>query len=332
MEICEALRGAVPFDAFCWPLTDPGTLTPGLTVADLPFWTDMPRFVHLRHGCSNVNRPSVLAASRSRAASLHAATGGDLSRSLHWRESLRPHGIRDELTAAYSDPYGCWGFVELYREHERFDADDVEFLGGLVPAITAALRIAQARRYLAARPTSSTPDGPAVLVLNADLRLVSRTPAAAEWLRILRPVHSYEPEVPGYVYGLAGRLDAIDAGLETLPPRLRTQAPDGTAVTLQAARLEGRHGHYAITIQQTSATERMGLLGRAVGLSSRQQELLALLAAGLTTRELAQRLHLSEHTVQEHYKAIFTKTGVNSRRELVSRAIDVTESPRPPLH
>lgn len=320
-EISRALRGSVGFDAFCWPLTDPATLTPGLTVADLPFWAGMARFVHLRHGVSDLNRPTVLAASRSRAASLHAATGGDLSRSLHWRESLRPHGIRDELTTAFSDSQGCWGFVELYRTHGPFDADDVDFLDALVPTITAALRATQARQYLAVQSRPQPPDGPAVLILDKDLRLISRTPAAAEWLRILRPTQSYEPEVPGYVYGLAGRLDAIEAGLETLPARLRTQAPDGSAVTLQAARLDGGHGQYAITIEPSSTTERLHVLGRAVGLSSRQHEVLTLLADGLTTRDLAYRLHLSEHTVQEHFKTIFAKTGINSRRELIFRAI-----------
>lgn len=187
--------------------------------------------------------------------------------------------------------------------------------------ITVGLRAAQARCHTALPAPSRQLAGPAVLVLDEGLRTVSRTAAAAEWLRILRPTATEEPQVPGYVYGLAGRLDAIDLGLETLPAHVRAQTPDGTCVTLRAARLEGHYGRYAITFEASSPEERIDVLGRAAGLSTRQRQLLGLAAAGLDTRELARRLFLSEHTVQQHFKAIFAKTGLNSRRELLSRAV-----------
>ncbi len=43
------------------------------------------------------------------------------------------------------------------------------------------------------------------------------------------------------------------------------------------------------------------------------------MARGLTTAEIAHRLHLSAFTVQDHLKAIFNKSGTGSRGELVSR-------------
>jgi DNA-binding CsgD family transcriptional regulator len=44
-----------------------------------------------------------------------------------------------------------------------------------------------------------------------------------------------------------------------------------------------------------------------------------LIARGLPTNEIARRLYLSPHTVQDHLKAVFAKVGVRSRGELVAR-------------
>jgi DNA-binding NarL/FixJ family response regulator len=48
-------------------------------------------------------------------------------------------------------------------------------------------------------------------------------------------------------------------------------------------------------------------------LTSRQVEVLALVAAGRTNREIAQELVVSEHTVRRHLQNIFAKVGVTSR-------------------
>jgi len=43
--------------------------------------------------------------------------------------------------------------------------------------------------------------------------------------------------------------------------------------------------------------------------------------SGTDTRELARRMFLSEHTVQDHLKSIFAKTSARNRRILLSRAL-----------
>lgn len=65
--------------------------------------------------------------------------------------------------------------------------------------------------------------------------------------------------------------------------------------------------------------------------SPREHEVLTLASAGLTNKEIAYRLGISERTVQFHVNSIFHKTGTNSRTEAVALAlrsgwIDVTAS------
>jgi DNA-binding NarL/FixJ family response regulator len=55
-------------------------------------------------------------------------------------------------------------------------------------------------------------------------------------------------------------------------------------------------------------------------LSGREREVVVLIAAGATNREIAQRLYLSPHTVKEHTSAIYRKLGVRNRAEAVKRA------------
>jgi LuxR family maltose regulon positive regulatory protein len=54
-------------------------------------------------------------------------------------------------------------------------------------------------------------------------------------------------------------------------------------------------------------------------LSSRELEVLALVAKGLTNREIAARLYLSLHTVKAHARSIYAKLGVSSRTQAVAR-------------
>ena len=49
--------------------------------------------------------------------------------------------------------------------------------------------------------------------------------------------------------------------------------------------------------------------------------MLGLLANGDDNRALARRLHVSEHTVSDHLKALFAKTSARSRAQLISRAL-----------
>jgi DNA-binding NarL/FixJ family response regulator len=55
-------------------------------------------------------------------------------------------------------------------------------------------------------------------------------------------------------------------------------------------------------------------------LSDREREVVSLIAAGSTNREIAEELYLSPHTVKEYTSGLYRKLGVRNRAEAVRRA------------
>ncbi len=88
------------------------------------------------------------------------------------------------------------------------------------------------------------------------------------------------------------------AYLRTLWDRIRQTA---TAYEAVGARLE------------TAEREAAALRARRRQLTEREVEILALLAAGMTNREIADRVFLAEQSVKNHLRRLFAKLGVSNR-------------------
>lgn len=63
-------------------------------------------------------------------------------------------------------------------------------------------------------------------------------------------------------------------------------------------------------------------IGAFARLSTREQEVLDLIAEGIDNRKIAERLSLSEKTVRNHINSIFSKLEVESRAQVIVRARD----------
>ncbi|SEH02151.1 DNA-binding transcriptional regulator, CsgD family [Nonomuraea solani] len=75
----------------------------------------------------------------------------------------------------------------------------------------------------------------------------------------------------------------------------------------------------AVVIEPTAPADLAVIAAQAYGLTPRELDVARLIAQGLPTAEIATELVISPHTVRGYLKAVFGKTGVSSRGELVAR-------------
>ena len=84
----------------------------------------------------------------------------------------------------------------------------------------------------------------------------------------------------------------------------------------------------AVIIEPAHPARISSLLMAAYGLTEREQDVTRLVLQGNSTLDIAGRLAIAPHTVQQHLKSIFEKTGVHSRRDLVGTVFFAHYEPR----
>jgi DNA-binding CsgD family transcriptional regulator len=217
---------------------------------------------------------------------------------------------------ACRDRYGCWASVEVMRDGDDrpFTDDDVRLLDQLAPTLGMLVRGGVVRDVTARATTDGAPP-PGTVILDASMSAVGWSAPATDWLHDL----SDGPVLPPAVYEIAARvLTPADRG-HHLPAGVRVRTRSGRWCVIEGARLEGDAAlRVVITLRSATGEEVFDFLGKAHALTDRERQLAGLVRGGLATDRLAQTLGISPYTVQDHLKAIFAKTGVRSRRELMS--------------
>src|SRR5215216_512515 len=328
-ECTEVLEAAVPhYDKPCWYTLDPASL-----LITSHYHDGLPEYPSkmLRHEYygDDVNQISDVVRSESGISTLHDATGGDPSSSPSWQMNMQMGGDQ-EMIAALRTGGAVWGAVGLYRAPGEpvFDGEEKALLKAIGPDLATGARtgllVGEAR-------DPQWPDSPGLVVLSEEGEVESTTPGVERWLSDLPDGDLDAGRLPSVVHAVAGRAlrtaeGSDDSGELALA---RVLSRSGTWVVLHGTSLVASGSRRAAVIVEPAHPARLTpLLMSAYGLTKREQEVTRLVLGGDSTAQIAERLVVSPHTVQEHLKKIFEKTGVRSRRELVGKVFFAHYEPR----
>jgi DNA-binding CsgD family transcriptional regulator len=306
------LRRAVPVDALWCAVVDPASLLFARAYREeIPGETG-PYFVTNEFLEDDANKWTELARDGRGVRTLFQATGGRPEQSARYRDIFRPLGLADELRAVLRADGDCWGYLCLHREGpDGFSDEETRFVEQIAPHLADGFRLAQ----LISGTDVEGASPPGVVLLGSD-RSVTSNAAGEQWLDELGGAAT-DDALPLELLAIAARLQAVD-GTASRSPRLHTRTRAGRWAVLHASWLDDPpERKIAVIIEQAAPAEVLPLLMAAYGFTKQERTVTTLVCRGLSTVQIAARLHLTTNTVQDHLKSIFTKAGVRSRRELV---------------
>ena len=327
--VLKELGRVTPISGAFFPTVDPTTLLYTSAVREGMPVDVTPRYVDNEFRVDDVNKFRDLARSSRTVVTLDNATEGDWSASARYREIMAPSGHGDELRAAFRTGETTWGFLCLHREAgaDAFTAADLELVASVSVHIAEGLRRAT---IVSVAPMSPVTEGPGVLNIAPDLTIVAATSAGEWWLADLAAADDpVSRPLPIAVNNVVSALAGLGTAHERTP-RLATRGASGRWLTLHASYLSGslHDDTIAVVIEPATPQALQPLIVAAYALSSRETQICALVLRGLPTKTIASELHISGHTVNDHLKAIFTKTGVSTRGELMASVFQRHYAPR----
>jgi DNA-binding CsgD family transcriptional regulator len=319
-EAAVRLKRAVAFDGACWHTLDPGS---GLIIQhrlqDLP--DRFPVLANNEYAVDDVNKFEELARAEQKAATLSSATAGHPDSSPRFRELLTPAGLGPELRSAFVADGAAWGALILVRRAGRpdFDDRDVELLSA-----ASALFARAVRRGLIAEACATpgeTADAPGVIELDAAGGLIRASSSAKPLLEELGGGTIEAGLRSPTIHAVANATRAAIAAAGDAPgsalPSAAVKTAGGSWLVVHGGLLgDLRSREIAVFVQRAHPALVAPLLLKAYGLTPREQQVAQLVLRGATTTQAAQRLAISPHTVTDHIKSIFEKTGARTRGEL----------------
>jgi DNA-binding CsgD family transcriptional regulator len=210
-----------------------------------------------------------------------------------------------------------------------FDKTEIEFMRVVSPHLAAG---AQRGLLVGEAREPEGPEAPGLVVLGENWSVESLTPGTERWLEELPGGNwASKGKLPPSVLAVAGRALRTAAN-ESSPGDVafaRVLSEQGRWMVLHGASMVGSGARrVAVIIEPAHPAKISPLLMAAYQLTGREQEVTRLVLRGDSTTQIAEALCVSPHTVQQHLKIVFEKTGVRSRRDLVGKVFFTHYEPR----
>ena len=267
----------------------------------------------------DVNQLADVATSDTGVSTLHEATEGRPDSSPRWHRNMSLGGDQEMIARLRTRTGEVWGMLGLYREPRSpmFDAADKTFIGHVAPYLADGAR----RALLLGEATDPEgPDSPGLVILTPEWEVASTTPGTEQWLADLPGGGC--GRLPPAVLSVAGRA-LRQAGHPEWTGQIavaRLLSRSGTWIVLHGACLqEAGDRRIAVIVEAAHPARIYPLLMAAYRLTERERDVTRLVLQGSSTTQIATNLSLSTHTVQQHLKSVFDKTGVRSRRDLIGK-------------
>ncbi|NUS74151.1 MAG: helix-turn-helix transcriptional regulator [Corynebacteriales bacterium] len=315
-ELSNVITSHVAHDALRLVATSPAT---GLGLGSFSFWHQYDPALNTalalnRYAGGDPSSPVDLA---RRTIPIGIVGGDDAPSDRLVRKVLAAHGASSELRLLLRNPRGVWGILCLVRGEDRapFTPEEAHRASKLGPALVAALQA-----HVTAGPLlpQSPALAPGVIVVGADHKVRSFTPQARAWLQQM-----WAPDQNGLPDWIATMFPS------TLSREVRAgvNGPIGHSLSCAPAVTFGRwvaidgqmlDDDVAIVIQAARGELLLPSFCDWHGITPRERQVIEFLVKGATIPQLARILDLSRHTINDHLKSVFRKTGAYGRAELLA--------------
>lgn len=313
----------------CWYTLDPASL-----LLTSHFHAGLDEFPHewlvSEYYDEDVNRIVDVVRSPSGISTLHEATAGRSASSPRWHRNMTMGGDQELIAGLRNRSGQVWGALGLYRApgEPLFTEAEKRFVTALTPVLADGVR----RALLVSQASEpDLPDSPGLLILSDTWDVESTTPGVERWIADLPDGDWDAGRLPSSVVTLAAltRRMALEPHRGGEPAVSRVLSRSGTWVVLHGAYLASAGApRIAVIVEPAHPGRISALLMSVYGLTEREKDITRLVLQGSSTAQIATELVLSAHTVQQHLKSVFDKTGVRSRRDLVGKIFFTHYEPR----
>ncbi|CAN5823756.1 LuxR C-terminal-related transcriptional regulator [soil metagenome] len=228
----------------------------------------------------------------------------DPKRVRRYVEIFEPHGGYDELRLACVADGTWWGTVSGYRMVGKpaFTPEEVGRAAGLSEVIARGLRKVFLRSAVEEPGRLESPPG--AFVIDMEGRQVTTSESAETLLSAMS----------------TERVETVSRALATSVARSGTTtitiSDDGGTLAFHAEPVKGADEEISVIVENPRPIELTPFIVAAYQLSPRERQVAELVLDGLLTKQISRRLRISEYTVQDHLKSIFTKTDTATLGEL----------------